>query len=277
VQAGTAMTLLVSFIALVKGVEQTRNREWPLIGLCVLVGLALVITVNPITAARYIFGTALLALAALFGLFATRRLFRLTAMLWVVVLIVIFPLADAFRYSAEGELKSGSLVETLTSPDFDAFPQINNTLLYVHRYGLTDGRQAVGVVLFWVPRSVWPEKPRDTGILLSETRDYRMQNLSAPLWAEMYINGGWPLLVLGMFGLGILVRSQDERIENSLQRRVAKVAGHQRARAPAILACILPFYLMILLRGSLLQAMSYLMVILTCTAFVSRWEKIRAR
>ena len=266
-QASAYMTLLVSFIALVKAIQQTRSREWPLIGLCVLVGLALAITVNPITAPRYLFGTAALGVAALFGLFATPRLFRMTAILWIVALIVIFPLADAFRYSGEGELKSGSVLENLTSPDFDAFPQINNTLLYVDRHGVTEGRQAAGVALFWVPRRIWPDKPKDTGILLSELRGYSFSNLSAPLWAEMYINGGWPLLMLGMFGLGFLVKSQDTRIENSLQR----------ARAPGILACILPFYLMILLRGSLLQAMSYLTVILVSTAFVSRWEKVRAQ
>jgi hypothetical protein len=266
-QAGAAMTLLVSFIALMKGIKQTGSREWPLIGLCVVVGLALATTVNPITAPRFIFGTAALAVAASLGLFATPRLFRLTAILWVVALLVIFPSADAFRYSEQGDLRSASLLETLTSSDFDAFAQINNTLLYVERHGLTNGRQAAGVALFWVPRRIWPDKPRDTGILLSEARGYKFQNLSAPLWAEMYINGGWPVLALGMLGFGILVRSQDRRIEASLQR----------ARAPGILACILPFYLMILLRGSLLQAMSYATVIVVCTAFVSRWEKVRTR
>jgi hypothetical protein len=46
----TTMTLLVSFIALVKCVKQTNRHEWPLIALTVLVGLALAITVNPISA-----------------------------------------------------------------------------------------------------------------------------------------------------------------------------------------------------------------------------------
>jgi hypothetical protein len=83
----------------------------------------------------------------------------------------------------------------------------------------------------------------------------------------MYINGGWPLLVVGMLGLGIVVKSQDNRIEESLRR----------ARAPSILACILPFYLTILLRGSMLQAMSYLIVILVSAMFVSRWERVSSR
>jgi hypothetical protein len=272
VVAITTMTLLVSFIALVKWVRLTKSREWPLIALTVLVGLALAITVNPITSARYISGTAILAVAALFGLFATPGRFRVIAILWVIALIVVFPLADAFRYSTLGEFKSSSTLESLTSPDFDAFAEINNTLLYVERHGITQGRQAVGVALFWVPRRLWPDKPLDTGVVLSDSRGYTrqnisVQNLSAPMWAEMYINGGWPLLVFGMLGLGIVVKSQDNRIEESLRR----------ARAPSILACILPFYLTILLRGSLLQAMSYLIVILVSAMFVSRWERVSSR
>jgi hypothetical protein len=116
-----------------------------------------------------------------------------------------------------------------------------------------------------VPRQIWPDKPRDTGIVLSESRRYRFENLSAPIWAELYINGGWLLLTGGMIALGALVRSQDRRIEESLQQ----------VRTPAIAACVLPFYLMILLRGSLLQAMSYLLVILVASAFVGRWERAR--
>jgi hypothetical protein len=255
--------LLVAFIALVKCIKQTRSREWPLFALTVFVGLALAITINPITNLRVVFGTAAMAIAALFGLFTTARLFRLTAILWVVVLIVVFPFADAFRRDPGGHLKSHSPLESLITPDFDALAQINNTLLYVERYGVTRGGQAAGVVLFWIPRRVWAGKPVDTTILVAESRGYGFQNMSAPLWAEMYINGGWPLLVLGMFGLGIVVRSQDNRIEKSLQR----------ARAPGVLACILPFYLTILLRGSLLQAMAFLSMVVVSAIFVSRWER----
>lgn len=267
VNAFTGMTLLVSFIALVNLVRRQQTREWPLIALTVVVGVALAMTINPLSSARYVFGTVALAVAATFGLFATAKLFRGIAILWVVVLIVAFPLADAFRYSSTAEFKSGSVVESLTSPDFDAFAQINNTLLYVENHGITNGDQAAGVLLFWVPRRFWPEKPSDTGILLSESRRYDFGNLSAPIWSELFINGGWLALVVGMIGLGWLVRSRDNGIERSLQN----------ARAPGIIDCVLPFYLMILLRGSLLQAMSYLIVIVGSTIFVSRWKRVTPR
>ncbi|XGU20949.1 hypothetical protein ACETU7_12210 [Rhodococcus sp. 3Y1] len=68
-----------------------------------------------------------------------------------------------------------------------------------------------------------------------------------------------------MVALGLIAGIQDRRIELSLRQ----------SRAPTILACILPFYLIILLRGSLLQAMSYFLVIIGCAFFVSRREVTR--
>ena len=263
VSALGSMSLVVAFVALVKYMREAGIRTWPMIVLASAVGLTLLMTLNPISTARYVFGTAALAVLAAFGMFATRERFRVVAVLAVVVLIAVFPLADAFRYSNTAELKATDTFSALTSPDFDAFDQINNTILYVDRHGSTNGKQALGVVLFAVPRRIWADKASDTGALLADTRHYQNRNMSAPLWSELYINGLWVALVLGMFGLGALAKIGDARIEEGLQH----------SRAPAILACVLPFYLLIVLRGSLLQAMSYLTVIVVCSLFVTERRK----
>jgi hypothetical protein len=255
-------SLVVSFIALVKYLIQTRSRQPPLIVLTVLVGIALVITINPLTNGRIAVWTAAMAIATAFGLFATAKRLRIVAILWLAFFIVVYPLSQALR-SPDRHFDLTSTVDSLVSEDFDALAEINNTLLYVSRFGATDGRQALGVALFWVPRKIWPEKPNDTAIVIAESRGYDFKNLSAPLWSELYVNGGWLLLLVGMFGIGIVVRSQDDRFEETLRR----------ARAPSILACILPFYFTILLRGSLLQAMGFLSALVVSAIFVGRWER----
>ncbi|MGC0362823.1 oligosaccharide repeat unit polymerase [Rhodococcus sp. 27YEA15] len=257
------MSLLVAFIATVKYRDQNPAADRLYLLVIVVLGAVLLLTFNPISSARYLFGTAALAVAALFGLFATRARFRVVALLAVAALVLVFPLADAFRYSTSAQFKTSSPLESLTSPDYDAFAQVNNTVNFVNNHGVTDGKQALGVVLFWIPRTIWPGKATDTGILLAESRNYTVKNLSAPLWSELFINGGWIALILGMTALGVVAGVQDRRIEISLRQ----------ARAPTILACILPFYLIILLRGSLLQAMSYFLVIVGCALFVSRRER----
>ncbi|MCJ0904094.1 oligosaccharide repeat unit polymerase [Rhodococcus sp. ARC_M6] len=257
------MTLLVSFIAIVKYWDAAQRPDKALIIVIVVLGATLLITLNPISSPRYLFGTAALAVAALFGLFSTANRFRFVALSAVAALVLVFPALDAFRYSSSAQLKTSSPLESLTSPDYDAFAQINNTVLYIQNHGFTDGKQALGVLLFWVPRSIWPDKAFDTGILLADSRGYVVKNLSAPFWAELFINGGWVLLVLGMFALGLVAGVQDRKIEIVLRA----------SRSPSVFACILPFYLIILMRGSLLQAMPYLLVIVGCAVFVTDWRR----
>lgn len=257
------MTLLVAFVAIVKYWDAAEKPDKALIVVIVVLGTTLLVTLNPISSPRYLFGTAALAVAALFGLFATAKRFRFVALSAVAALVLIFPALDAFRYSSSAQLKTSSPLESLASPDYDAFAQINNTLLYVQNHGSTDGQQALGVLLFWVPRSIWPDKAFDTGILLADSRGYVVKNLSAPFWAELFINGGWVLVILGMFALGLVAGVQDRRIELVLRA----------SRSPSVMACILPFYLIILMRGSLLQAMPYLLVIVGCAVFVTDWRR----
>lgn len=255
-------SLLVAFLALVKYIAQTRSREWPLFALTATVGIALALTTNPLTGARVFFGTAAMAIAAVFGLFSTPKRFRVMAVLWLLIFLIVYPVVQGLR-TPDRQLSSISPAESLTSPDFDALAEINNTVLFVDRYGTTRGMQAAGVLLFWVPRQIWPEKPNDTAILLAESRGYGFTNISAPLWAELFVNGGWPLIVVGMLLIGMAVKHLDNNIEESLQR----------ARAPSILGCFLPFYFAILMRGSLLQAMGFLSVALATTVFVTRWQR----
>jgi hypothetical protein len=175
-------------------------------------------------------------------------------------LLVVFPLADAFRYGREADFKATNPIEALISPDYDSFGQLVNGYLVAERDGIVPGRQLLGVFLFAVPRKLWDDKPVDSGILIANVRGYSFTNLSAPLWIEFYLNGGWILLILGMFGLGWWLHRIDTGIE-----RQFNTAG-----MPALLSCVLPFYMMILLRGSLLQAASFLFFILLFAAFVRR-------
>lgn len=266
-RAIAGMSVLVAFVALVKLRNGSDPAQRPNLGLVIVVGIVLAVSLSPIVNARYLVGTAALAVAAVFGLFASKVRFRAVAVAAIAALVLLFPLADAFRYSSSAEFKTGSPLDSLESADFDSFAQINNTVLFVHRDGITAGRQALGVVLFWVPRSLWPDKPDDTGITLANSRGYTVTNLSAPLWAEIYINVGWIGLILGMLGIGYFVGIRDRRIELSLRR----------SRAPSVLACILPFYLFILLRGSLLQSMSFLAIVVGCAAFVTTRTSLQER
>jgi hypothetical protein len=276
-RACSAMSLLVAFIALMRFRNEARRARMSgenvsstvmrsNMALTVIVGILLANTMNPISNARYLAGTAIFAAAAAFGLFATRHRFRVSACGFLAGVFIIFPLLDAFRWSRQAELKSTNPIDSMLSGDFDSFVQLMNGYLVGEREGIVPGKQFSAVLLFWLPRTLWTHKPIDTGFYIANERGYTFTNISAPLWIEFYLNGGWVLLAVGMFALGFGMHRWDTRLD----------AQFDVYRMPGLLACILPFYLMILLRGSFLQATSFLFFILVFSAFVQR-KKAKTR
>lgn len=230
------------------------------IALPVVTFIVLFSIINPISTARIVFGTAALAAASALGAFATARRFRVNAVLGMVGMVVLFPILDTFRRTLDATIELKSPLESLVSGDFDAFAQLINTMEYIAVNGVTYGRQALGPLLFWLPRAVWEAKPIDTGIFLANFKGYSFTNLSASLWTEAFINFGWPGLIALMFGFGVLLQKLDGRVIQSLQL----------SRIPGVITSITPFYLFILLRGSLLQATLPLAIILIGGWFLNR-------
>ena len=269
VRAGTYMSLLTAWVGLARfrreaklaaAVGYPRSPGTMRLNLALLwvIGILLANSMNPISNARYLSGTAILAAAAAAGLFATAARFRVSVLAFLVALLVIFPIMDVFRYRVSQDVSDANPIKAFLSPDFDSFANVVNGYLIVQREGIHIGQQFLGVVAFWVPRGLWPAKPVDTGIYLAQSRGYPVVNLSAPLWIEMFMNGGFVVLIVAMFALGYFLHAWDTRIDRQLA--IFKM--------PTVLACIVPFYMFILLRGSLLQAMPYLMVTVVCWLFV---------
>lgn len=233
-------------------------------GILVLVAVAgVLLIINPISGARFTSGTVLFALLCYTGIFRTVARVRLSLAGIIVAFLFLFPIADAFRTDSVNISRNGFFDEYAGNGDYDAFWQVANTLSYIASEGITWGRQALGVVLFWLPRSVWADKPTDTGILLADFRGYSFTNLSSPLWAEAAINGGvvFALLLMAGFGAGLV----------SLDRRLPR--AFSTGGTAAIVGAILPAYMIILLRGSLLQASGALFVMLASFAFLGVGSK----
>lgn len=249
--ATIAMGLLVSFVAQVL-VWRSRKQQGKKRPILLLAGtlLALLTVVNPVGSPRFLFGTVLLSVLAVLGMFRSVQRFRWASIGALVAIVIVFPIMDSFRYRNSTEVESIDPLSALTSSDFDSFAQVVNTAWFVSANDISYGRQLLGVILFWVPRSTWPDKPVDTGILLAEAKGYGLGNLSAPLPAELFVNGGWPLLAVGMFILGFALRRWDARSETYLAQ----------FGSPTILGSIMPFYMILLWRGSLLQSAASLTI-----------------
>ncbi len=249
--SGALLTMpLVTFHALV----QLRRRERAEKGRAgyliptLVIGSLLLVSVNVISSPRSWFGTVLLSLAILGGATATVARTRATIAVLLLGMVLIFPAADTYRH-ADGDRNFLSQIDArqlATSGDYDVFAQTANTIAYVEHEGISWGIQALGSPLVWVPRSLWSGKPEDTGVIVARERGYDFTNLSAPLWAEAYINGGWPLVPVVMGIFGYFMRRADFRFATDSVRHAGSLAS--------VSGAVLPFYMIVILRGSLLQA-----------------------
>jgi hypothetical protein len=180
------------------------------------------------------------------------------ATLFVGGSVVLFPYLDLFR-NGNATLQVRSVTAFFTQKtDYDSLVQVGNSWALVQSYGLDVGRQMSGVVAFFVPRSIWPDKPIDTGSVLARYINYPNENLSAPLWGEFYVNFGILGVLLG-FGLaGFLAQKATSRYLLALSR----TAMSHAINLSVFMYPVLAVYFVLILRGSLLQAMGKLVVLI---------------
>ena len=230
-------------------VRRTREpRELRVAWLWLLVPVILlnVVVNNPISQPRFWAGTVLLTLVFTSPPMRSVKLFRIGGAALLVALVVLFPAADYFRTEGR-ETTDGGVGEQFTgNPDYDAYQQVQAGVLLVDEVG-HQPKLALGVPFFWVPRSVWPDKPEDAGVVIGKFVGYSFLNLSSPLWVESYIWAGLPLTAVVFAGLGGISGWLD---------RVNHRYRHERSRVVGLVVPALAFYQLILLRGSLLQAMA---------------------
>ena len=245
-----AFVVLLAWISVLRSNHESQQR-WSSPDVALLIGLiAMNVALNsPFSNARFWFGTVCIALVLLVRFFTTvSGRVGFTAVLLLSV-IFILPVANYFRY-APGvvPLFTGNVQTLETVGDYDAAAEVGATVDYVRSAGFANGAQLLGAAAFWVPRQLWPGKPQDTGLLLGYYYGTATPNISAPLWAEGYINFGWLGVLAGLFAVGY----GSEVLDRGW--RLSRPGTDFRY----LLLLVLTGYSFILLRGSLLQAMDRL-------------------
>lgn len=190
---------------------------------------------NPLANARQT--TLFLVLPLVFFFLQTRV--RATVLFFTALPLFFFYSAGVVnRYT--GKLQAPRLSIVSRDGDFDSFSQIANGLQVVSQGEFAIFRQVIASVFFFVPRSVYPGKPNDTGIELARFLGLKFQNLSAPWILESYVNARVIGVVLIGFSIGFFLCKFD--LSSSLDIRYF------------LLGSLTTGFLFIVLRGSLLQA-----------------------
>jgi oligosaccharide repeat unit polymerase len=151
---------------------------------------------NPVSTPRFWFACIFITYALVVLSHFKLKVNRLYILSLLFLTIFIFPVADAFRnsldvsvldYFSETNISEGFV----TSPNYDSFQQISNAIVFVENNGYSYGARTLSALLFWVPRSFFPSKYISSGEDLALFARYEITNLSAPLWAEMFLDFGF--------------------------------------------------------------------------------------
>ena len=249
------------------------RRERRYYGGAFIAGVCVILTCFPTAMARFNVAAIYLGIAILlFPAFSRKR--GLFAFLLVLGFLVAYPLFNAFKYigaaaSVEEAILTifNSMTAGYTSGNYDAFSIMFWCADYLSFFGCTYGRQLLGAVLFFVPRSIWLDKPVPSGQLVFSSFHYHFTDLAFPLPFEGCLNFG--LIGLPIFALayGLIVRLLDERYWKSRMSHFGD--------SPSTLLLYYPFLLCLtfyMLRGAMMTTFTYVfgdLAVMTLLHFVA--------
>lgn len=179
-------------------------------------------------------------------------------------IFITFPLLNNFRRLSDDGLSFKYDIDFLFEGHFDSYLSISQVIQFEF---ITYGRQLLGSLFFFIPRSIWENKPSGTGYTLVKSFDqYAFANVSANYYSEGYANFGYIGMLCFAIALGVFFRKTDELLISKLMFD----------KGPEFL---IPFYLLLVgflfffLRGDLLSSFSFLIGFVCCIVLCSFFFK----
>ena len=271
------MSLLLCFLFALSMRRQAQRRPLAFSVLFVLTVVQNVILNNPISSSRFWF--LVVVLSCVFcvpGRFSAARVAAIVFS-FATAATLLFPFLDAFRYEAGPSAVVSRGSPLLNKTDYDAAMQVANAVRYAELNGFSFGEQFLTAALFFIPRSIWHDKGLDSGVLLANFIRYPNENLSGPLWAEAYLDGGFVAVVGVFFLIGVVSNWAYGAYRRSSGGLDAQTVGVVRLRLANVLFPVMSLYLVLIWRGSLLQSMGRLVVLVAAFYAVFGFSKWRER
>lgn len=166
-------------------------------------------------------------LITVISLFPTSLARNSVAMIWLPIVLLVFnnffrkknsfviimllayffvlPFLDNFRYY-NGFVSFNFSFDYFNTMNFDAG---QNFMCVIKENVITWGRQLLGVLLFFIPRSLWPSKPIGSGAYLASLHPGSFSNIAMPYFAEGYMNFGF----FGVFIFTIFLAFFSARVD----------------------------------------------------------------
>ena len=235
---------LVGLVVGIVHVQAHRSRQAMYWLLALIVGC--LIFNNPFNTARFQFGAY--CLMVLLFIFRGHIRSYICYLGLVSFLMVIMPAMNAIRHagtSGLGEMGDLSGRIDFKQLDYDAFSMFACAVFRTGDNGFAAGTYTLSVLLFFVPRTLWPNKPLassiELGQFLMQHHSGWFDNLSCPPFGDFYMDFGTFGVVCGGLLYGFILLWAD---------RVLRKWESNAFFACGLAAAVMSF-LPILVRGSL--------------------------
>lgn len=235
--------------------------------------MLLIICKNPFNEKRNALGPIYLSIV-LFLIIKNNNI-RKFLILTTIIFIIIFPISSIFTNSQYGMkyffqnpeniINLSIISEQFYELHFDAYANLNVAIEYVSKYGMLWWKQFLGAILFFLPRSLWNNKPISSGMMtgnyLISNYGFHFNNLSSPITAEAYYNFG----IMGIITFAFIL-SKWSKISH-------KWLGYKNYYS--LVAWYMIIHLFFLMRGDLMNGIAYLIGPLTAIYFMPKFiEKV---
>ena len=206
---------------------------------------------NPISNPRFIYLGVLIGLGFMFfkwKCFGNLKKSFLLLFVFFYTEVAILPIAKNLLFYISNK---DFLIDQLIRPNlnyflrvnFDAYQQYLNTVELIKTTGSYDYfYRFISALLFFIPRSIWPEKAINTGEIIANFKNYDYTNLSEPLIANLYYSGGLLGILFGGIFLGTLFRQLDYHLY--------QYVFYNKKTINSMLSVLLTGYVIIFLRGA---------------------------
>ncbi len=230
-----------------------------------ILGLLALMTCFPSAVPR--FAAAAMYIPVILILFSFVRKKNVFSLIFVGGLLFLFPFLNIFRNFGDVNNEEFKLdFKMFTEAHFDSY---QNFALLVSNEIITYGGQLLGVFLFWVPRSIWPEKPLGTGAFNAEKLNFFFSNVAANYFAEGYVNFGY----LGIILFLLFLAYQTALVDKIYWESERKVSGDFFS----VLYTISLGFLFFILRGDMLSSVAYMFGFLFAAVFVYKITTLKIK
>lgn len=238
----TMTSRMIPFFVFVFAItEIKRSRVFKLV-----LFLILFICVFPTGVPRYLVGFVYIPLLLMF--FRGMRGAVIFPSFLLGAIFLVFPFLNQFRSAdISSGIKFFPSIEFFLAAHFDAY---QNFARVVQNDLVTLGYQLLGVLFFYVPRSVWSSKPVGSGYEMSVQLNYPFNNISMPYLGEAYINFG----IIGVVLFSVIIAYFMANLDRRFYVQIS-IFGNVRYSG-AVYFYILGA-LFFLLRGDMLSSVAY--------------------